>query len=59
MLVSYISKGKWKVGRILSVKLMEQEVFQVERATLFKEQKENNVKLEHWGLHNKSFDSVK
>lgn len=41
------------------IKLMEQEVFQVERATLFKAQKENNIKLEHWALYNKSVDSIK
>lgn len=59
MLVSYISKSIWKAGRILSERADGAESLQVERVTLFKEQKENLVELQHWTLDSKSVDSIK
>lgn len=41
------------------IELMEQKVFRVEKVTLFKEQKGNNIKLKPWTHHSKSVNSIK
>lgn len=60
MLVFYFSKSVWKAGRIF--KDRDDRAGTIpgkKRVTLFKEQKENNAKLEHQTLHNKLVGSIK
>lgn len=60
MSVSYISKTVWNAGRIFNDRDDGAGTISGrKRVTLFKEQKENNAKFEHWTLPNKLVGSKK